>query len=60
MHRILAIGAATVLALALSREAAAWSWPADGAVVRSFALGRTCTPLDNTAASTSPVRMARP
>ena len=39
MHRILAIGAATVLALALSREAAAWSWPADGAVVRSFALG---------------------
>ena len=39
MHRILAIGAATVLALALSREAAAWSWQADGAVVRSFALG---------------------
>jgi hypothetical protein len=39
MHRILAIGAATVLALALSGEAAAWSWPADGAVLRPFTLG---------------------
>ena len=39
MHRILAIGAATVLALAHSGEAAAWSWPADGAVLRPFTLG---------------------
>jgi len=39
MHRILAIGATTVLALALSGEAAAWSWPAEGAVLRPFALG---------------------
>ena len=39
MHRILAIGAAMVLALAVSGEAVAWSWPADGAVVRPFAFG---------------------
>jgi hypothetical protein len=39
MHRILAIGAVAVLALALVGAASAWSWPADGAVLRPFALG---------------------
>ena len=39
MHRILAIGLAASFALAFSSTAAAWSWPADGAVLRSFALG---------------------
>ena len=39
MHRFLAIGLVATLALALCGEAAAWSWPADGAVVRPFALG---------------------
>jgi hypothetical protein len=39
MHRILAIGAVVVLALALAGAASAWSWPADGVVLRPFALG---------------------
>ena len=39
MHRILAIGLAASFALAFSSTAAAWSWPADGAVLRPFALG---------------------
>ena len=39
MHRFLAIGLVVTLALALCGEAAAWSWPADGAVLRPFALG---------------------
>ena len=39
MHRILATGAAAVAALAFAGSASAWSWPADGAVLRPFALG---------------------
>jgi peptidase M23-like protein len=39
VHRFLAIGLVATLALALCGEAAAWSWPADGAVLRPFALG---------------------
>jgi len=39
VHRFLAIGLVVTLALALCGEAAAWSWPADGAVLRPFALG---------------------
>ena len=39
MHRFLAIGAACLLAMVLSGNAAAWSWPADGAVLRPFSLG---------------------
>jgi murein DD-endopeptidase MepM/ murein hydrolase activator NlpD len=39
VHRFLAIGLAATLALGLCSEAAAWSWPADGAVLRPFALG---------------------
>ncbi|HEX5584709.1 peptidoglycan DD-metalloendopeptidase family protein [Gaiella sp.] len=39
MHRFLAIGVAALLAVALCGDAAAWSWPADGAVLRPFALG---------------------
>ena len=39
MHRFLAIGLVATFALALCGEAAAWSWPADGAVLRPFALG---------------------
>ena len=39
MHRFLAIGAMGVLALALCGGAAAWSWPAEGEVLRPFVLG---------------------
>ncbi|HET6683885.1 MAG TPA: peptidoglycan DD-metalloendopeptidase family protein [Gaiella sp.] len=39
MHRILAIGLAASFALAFSATAAAWSWPADGTVLRPFSLG---------------------
>jgi hypothetical protein len=39
VHRFLAIGLAVVFSLALCGEATAWSWPADGAVLRPFALG---------------------
>ena len=39
MHRFLAIGLAVVFSLALCGEATAWSWPADGDVLRPFALG---------------------
>jgi hypothetical protein len=39
VHRFLAIGVAVSLALALCGEAGAWSWPADGAVLRPFTLG---------------------
>ena len=38
MHRLLVIGAMSVAALALSGPACAWSWPADGDVLRPFAL----------------------
>ena len=38
MHRLLVIGAMSVAALALSGPAYAWSWPADGDVLRPFAL----------------------
>ncbi len=39
MHRFLALGATLVVALALSGVAEAWSWPADGEVLRAFELG---------------------
>ena len=39
MHRFLVVGAGGARALALSAPAGAWSWPADGAVLRPFALG---------------------
>ena len=39
MHRILSIGLAAMSALVFSASASAWSWPADGAVLRPFALG---------------------
>jgi Peptidase family M23 len=39
MHRILALGAAALLAAILCGGAAAWSWPADGAVLQPFTLG---------------------
>jgi hypothetical protein len=39
VHRFLAIGLVGSLALAFSSSATAWSWPADGAVLRPFALG---------------------
>ena len=39
MHRLLLLGATSLLALALSGPAAAWSWPADGDVLRPFTLG---------------------
>jgi Peptidase family M23 len=39
VHRFLAIGLAVVFSLAVCGEAAAWSWPADGAVLRPFTLG---------------------
>jgi hypothetical protein len=39
VHRILAIGLAASFALAFSTTAAAWSWPADGTVLRPFSLG---------------------
>ena len=39
MHRFLVAGVAALLALALSAPAGAWTWPADGAVLRPFGLG---------------------
>ncbi len=39
MHRFLVVGVAALAALALSAPAGAWTWPADGAVLRPFALG---------------------
>jgi len=39
VHRLLLLGATSLLALALSGPAAAWSWPADGDVLRPFTLG---------------------
>ena len=39
MHRFLVLGATLVVVLALSGVAAAWSWPADGEVLRTFELG---------------------
>ena len=39
MHRLLLLGATSVAALVVSGPAAAWSWPADGDVLRPFALG---------------------
>ena len=39
MHRLLIVGAAGLAALALSSSAGAWSWPAEGDVLRPFALG---------------------
>ena len=39
MHRLLVIGATTLAALVLGGPAGAWSWPADGAVLRPFTLG---------------------
>ena len=39
MHRILAIGLAVSFALVFTATATAWSWPADGAVLRPFDLG---------------------
>ncbi len=39
MHRFLVTGVAAALALTVCGRAAAWSWPADGAVLRPFALG---------------------
>ena len=39
MHRFLVLGATLVVALALSGVASAWSWPADGQVLRAFELG---------------------
>ena len=39
MHRILVIGVLAFACLVLSAPAAAWSWPADGAVLRPFGLG---------------------
>ena len=39
MHRLLVFAAAGLAALVLSGSAMAWSWPADGDVLRPFALG---------------------
>ena len=39
MHRFLVVGVAALAALALSAPAGAWTWPADGAVLRPFGLG---------------------
>ena len=39
MHRLLVIGATWLAALALCGTAGAWSWPADGAVLRPFVFG---------------------
>ena len=39
MHRILALGAVSLLAAVICADAAAWSWPADGAVLQPFTLG---------------------
>ena len=39
MHRLLLFGATSLVALCLSGPASAWSWPADGDVLRPFTLG---------------------
>ncbi|HET9287092.1 MAG TPA: peptidoglycan DD-metalloendopeptidase family protein, partial [Gaiella sp.] len=39
MHRLFVIGATSLVALALSGAAQAWSWPADGDVLRPYTLG---------------------
>ena len=39
MHRLLVIGATALAALAFGGTAAAWSWPADGQVLRPYVLG---------------------
>ncbi len=39
MHRFLVAGVAALAALALSTPAGAWTWPADGTVLRPFGLG---------------------
>ncbi|MBA2295879.1 MAG: peptidoglycan DD-metalloendopeptidase family protein, partial [Actinobacteria bacterium] len=39
MHRLLVIGVTALVALASSGSAIAWSWPADGQVVRPFQMG---------------------
>ncbi len=39
MHRFLVVGVAALAALALSAPAGAWTWPADGVVLRPFGLG---------------------
>jgi len=39
VHRLLIVGAVGLAALALSSSAGAWSWPAEGDVLRPFALG---------------------
>ena len=39
MHRLLVIALAGLAALVVSGSAGAWSWPADGDVLRPFALG---------------------
>ncbi len=39
MHRLLLFGATGLVALCLSGPASAWSWPADGDVLRPFTLG---------------------
>ena len=54
MHRLLVIGVALLAALALAGPHAAWSWPADGQVLRPFALGADPTPAVSIAGSTSP------
>ena len=39
MHRLLVIGVVALAGLVPSAPAAAWTWPADGAVLRPFGLG---------------------
>ena len=39
MHRFLVLGAILAAALVQGGAAAAWSWPADGPVLRPFHLG---------------------
>jgi murein DD-endopeptidase MepM/ murein hydrolase activator NlpD len=39
VHRLLLFGVTSLAALWLSSPASAWSWPADGDVLRPFALG---------------------
>ena len=39
MHRFLTMGIAVVLAMMVCGSASAWSWPADGSVLRPFSLG---------------------
>jgi hypothetical protein len=60
VHRLLVIGAATLIALVLSGPAGAWTWPADGAVLRPFTLARMRTPRVSIAGSTSAARRGRP